>query len=508
MKKIKRSEQILQKNFFERNKTEILLFLALFLTYGYFSQGGGWNQNARMDLVRSIVEQKTFFIDSYVQNTGDWSRFGGHYYPNKPPGSSFIGIPIYFLIYQVEKLSGVNFYQRFFLNLNGYLLTLFSVSLLSSILGVIFYRFLFFLSTNQGERISLTLAYSLGTLAFPYSTLFYGHQIAAFLAFLAFYLLFKIKRTESLPEKIVRSYLIVSGFLSGLAVLMEYTSLVVTGFFILYLFIFLKRKTIYLGFFGLGFSFPIFLLLRYNFVCFENPFSTGLAYQNPLWLKGTQTFYGFVFPKLMTFLQLTFLPYRGLFFTSPILLLSIPGFLYISKIRNLRAEFWLSLSIVLFYFLLNASFYTWEGGWACGPRYMIPMLPFLVVPIIYCFKKFKKITYFLVFVSIFFMFAITAVRPEVPSFVKNPLFDYVLPNFFNGELSLNLQGLNELFPGMLYRLNSTEAQFNSFNLGELLPMHGLTSLVPLLFIWIIFYLWLPKDRNNTSFDIQKKGDKQ
>ena len=33
----------------------------------------------------------------------------------------------------------------------------------------------------------------------------------------------------------------------------------------------------------------------------------------------------------------------------------------------------------VFYLLLNASYFYWEGGWAYGPRQVMPALPFLAL---------------------------------------------------------------------------------------------------------------------------------
>ena len=51
-------------------RTKWALFVLLFVSYAYFYQAGGWNQNSRFDLVRAIVEQRTTRIDGYVENTG------------------------------------------------------------------------------------------------------------------------------------------------------------------------------------------------------------------------------------------------------------------------------------------------------------------------------------------------------------------------------------------------------------------------------------------------------
>src|SRR5688500_14304157 len=47
-------------------RPQIVLFLLFFLTYAWFHQGGGWNQNARFADVRAIVEQGRFAIDDFL----------------------------------------------------------------------------------------------------------------------------------------------------------------------------------------------------------------------------------------------------------------------------------------------------------------------------------------------------------------------------------------------------------------------------------------------------------
>ena len=44
---------------------EIGLCMILFVTYAYFHQGGGWNQNIRFDQVRAIVESGEFSVNDY-----------------------------------------------------------------------------------------------------------------------------------------------------------------------------------------------------------------------------------------------------------------------------------------------------------------------------------------------------------------------------------------------------------------------------------------------------------
>src|SRR6516164_3054864 len=71
----------------------LLLASALFLSYAYFYEGGGWNQNTRFDLVRAVVEDRTVRIDVYHENTLDKSHVGTHYYMDKAPGASLVAVP-------------------------------------------------------------------------------------------------------------------------------------------------------------------------------------------------------------------------------------------------------------------------------------------------------------------------------------------------------------------------------------------------------------------------------
>ena len=72
-----------------------LLGLVILLSFLYFYEGGGWNQNSRFDLLRAIVEQRTLRIDAYHENTQDKAHFQGHYYSDKAPGLVFLACLLY-----------------------------------------------------------------------------------------------------------------------------------------------------------------------------------------------------------------------------------------------------------------------------------------------------------------------------------------------------------------------------------------------------------------------------
>lgn len=85
------------------NKVEITLFFLCFFSYGYFFHGGGANQNATYDQIRSVVEYGELSINRFAYNTHDISVYKGFVFPNKAPGLTFLSVPIGFVLFQSKK---------------------------------------------------------------------------------------------------------------------------------------------------------------------------------------------------------------------------------------------------------------------------------------------------------------------------------------------------------------------------------------------------------------------
>ncbi|MBU1152624.1 hypothetical protein KKB84_01440 [bacterium] len=415
----------------KKYQKEILIFLVIFVSYTYFFHlAPHANSLTRYNLVQAIVYEGRLTIDSYHQNTVDKSLYQGHYYSDKAIGTSLFALLPCWLI----KISGL----KVGINFIYYLLRVITVSLPSALFAVIFYRFLGLFNHSSKYNVWLTFALSLGTLCFPYSTLFYGHQQAAILCFISFILIYLLK------DNLIPSSLgtILVGFFSGLALITEYTSAIIIMLLFIYLIITLpEKKKLWLYFL---FALPsLILLLIYNYLCFENPFVLGYANQAPEIAAEAmgRGFFGFSLPKLSILYTILFSSYRGVFYTSPVLLFSILGFYYLYKERHLRMEFYICLISTITLFLLNSSFAAWHGGYGIGPRYVIPMLPFMAFPIIFIFNKNKhyfKLFLLLTCLSIFLMFITVMIDPEVPQFFEHPIRDYILPQIFNNHLDYNI----------------------------------------------------------------------
>src|SRR5215218_1393499 len=202
----------------------ILFFLVLFC-YSYFFQDQGWNQNSRMALIMSVVHHHQLNIDPYEERPGDKALYKGHYYSDKAIGTAVLGVPVYAVLSKI--LPGFESESPGGYRLSLYLVTHFVVSLPSAVLSLLLYQLMRLLVGSHIWALILTLFYSLGTLAFPFSTMLFGHQLAATFAFAAFFVLVKA-RLHTSPFSSAW-LLFTAGALAGLAVLTEYPAILITA---------------------------------------------------------------------------------------------------------------------------------------------------------------------------------------------------------------------------------------------------------------------------------------
>ena len=89
----------MEKNCNRFLRVEKYLFIIILISLSFFYHGAGWNSEARMAQIYSLVEEGTFEISHFSDHTRDIAVKDGKVYPNKSPGSSLIGVPVYFLLY-------------------------------------------------------------------------------------------------------------------------------------------------------------------------------------------------------------------------------------------------------------------------------------------------------------------------------------------------------------------------------------------------------------------------
>jgi len=405
----------------------IVTFLCILFCYAFFIHyigSGSWNATSRLNLTFALAEKGTFTIDDYHENTGDKALYKGHYYSDKAPGTSFLAVPAYKLL----KLCGITSEKYI-----QYWLSVIVIGLPSAILGLLFLQLLQILGVeNAWVRTLITLSYSLGTMAFPFSTIFYGHQMAAVFGIFSFYILLRM-RLKTIPEK--SSFLWLSGFLSGWAYLSDYPAGIIVVFVGLYCLWVIKEKKL-IFYWALGVAVPVGISLFYNTSCFGGPFTS--AYKYHVTFNHHSGFLGITLPKFYPFWEITFGSHRGIFFQSPILLFVFPGTWLLYKNKDMRREFWLFLSIVVSFVLFNSGYAYWDGIGSAGARFLIPCLPFIVLLSSCAVKKWPKQAELLAILSVTFMIIINATEPRVAWKIHNPLFNFNFFLFLKGYMSDNL----------------------------------------------------------------------
>lgn len=451
-------------------RPEAALFALVFGTYAYFYQAGGWNQNVRFDLTRALVEDHALTIDRFADNTGDLAEKDGHLFCDKAPGVSLMGALPYAFVYAAF---GSAHPSLAYLASASWLTTVLVVSLPSA-LGVVALALLFgALGAPPAPRYALAAAWGLATLAFPYATLYYAHQLAAALLVMAFALLVRIRRgvDPSSPGR-----LLAIGALGGWAIVCEYPAAIAALAIGVYAVRAVKpRELIWIVAGGLA---PALVLIWYHWTAFGAPWH--LPYDFSTQGNRSQGFFmGIGVPHASALWGILGSPFRGLFYSAPWLLLAVPGAVCLWR-RGYRDETIVCASIITSFVWMNASLVDWNGGWAIGARYLVPCLPFLVVlagglvvpqPLRAPLAA-RVAVALIVGYSAFLMLAGTAVQPEVHFAIKAPFAEYILPRFVRGEVATSDQSID-------MRHRERHGTRFAWNLGEQLGLSGLASLAPL-----------------------------
>jgi hypothetical protein len=83
-------------------------------------------------------------------------------------------------------------------------------------------------------------------------------------------------------------------------------------------------------------------------------------------------------PLLLGFYSLLLSPGKGLFIFAPVLLMGVIGW---PALRHRRRDWaWLILALVVFHLVPHALYRDWTGGGGWGPRLLLPIVPFVLLP--------------------------------------------------------------------------------------------------------------------------------
>jgi len=282
---------------------------------------------------------------------------GGELYSGKGIGTSLVALPLAWLGLVVPFWGFVQ--TTLLLNV--------AVTALS---GLLVFLYLRRLGYSWEVGLVVALLFGLGTMAWPYSKYFFSEPLTGLALLATAYLLLRFRESQATGD------LALAGTSLGLAIATRPATAAIAPLFLLPLLAYsLPDRVSYRRLIPSLAAFLIPLILwalligGYNYLRFGNPLTTG-------YLRDQESFR----TPLGTGLRgLLVSPGRGLFIYCPILLATLPAlplFLWRHRVEGL-----LSLSLAIIHTLLHSKWFMWHGGFAWGPRFLVPIIPFLVIPL-------------------------------------------------------------------------------------------------------------------------------
>jgi len=380
-----------------QNRIGAVIFALLFLSYCYFFQSPwNWNSITRTALGISMVDEGTLNINKFESQTGDKSFFEGNYYSDKAPGATFTALPAiavsklyldtsagnYKWLSNKGKISGA------FIFVNQ-VATVVACGLFTALAALALYFTAVKLGASLSGAAFGALCFGLATPAWGWVTIFFGHGLAGATLFLGMASVVYLSHSTTGRQDIVLGF--VSGALLSWAVVVDYTSAPVSLLIAIYGIIQArswdhKRLVLVLSCAVTGGLIFLFPLLLYNYSIYGEIFTTG--YKHLTDFPGVKEgFYGIEFPRGEILIRMLIGPRNGILWFCPIFIMT-PYALY--RLWNTPGKKGLAMVIILitlYYFLWNSGYQYWRGGAATGPRFLIPILPFLSLSIALLWSK-------------------------------------------------------------------------------------------------------------------------
>ena len=476
-------------------RTAVVLGLTLFASYAYFYQAGGWNQNGRFALVRSILEQGTLRIDSYADSTGDRSLWEGHYYCDKAPGASFLALGPVAAARLAARACGVDPASAPGIAWTSYVAGLATSGLFTVVAALgVFWLTLHWGASRRAALFAAT-AYGVATPAWSYATVFVGHGVTSGCLIAAF------AATVALPGSPRHRTLLAwaIGLLCGLAVVSEFPAapavLVIVMLAVASIYTTDRRATlrVTLNIAAAG-AVMAAVLLAYHNAAFGSPFRVGYGNEdNSEGAAMQQGFFGLAGPSWHVLYEVLLGAYRGLLPLAPLMAVAPLGLVWLARAHRRWMLVLAAATIAAYYLLLNVSYTYWEGGWFVGPRHLIPGLAFVALGLAPLWDIARTAGRTLLVGGWLWGAAlgliVVSTNPQPPSNIMKPVSELMWPAFVEGDLSLNPQAFTD-YAADPDRMRHNPAGHASWNLGQLAGLHGLASLLPLLAIWCLAALLL------------------
>lgn len=283
----------------------------------------------------------------------------GHWYGMYDLGQPIAALPFYVVGRWVSQLLPAS---------DPTTLTVFAVSLLpvlaTAYSGVVFYKTALLLFGKPAAGIIVALLWGTGTIAWHYTKVYFSEALLTLCLLSACYFLFQNSKRA----------VFWGGLALGAMISIRTAALIYYPACVLYLVLssFRDRTTqthllMAIANFSVGMAAAVLLLLWHNYARFGTIFQSGYAGQ------------GFTTPLVVGLYGLLFSPGRSIFLYSPpaiLGLMTLPKFYRRFPAAGIFIGAAFSIALVFY-----GCWWTWHGGWSWGPRFLVPVIPLLLIPI-------------------------------------------------------------------------------------------------------------------------------
>ncbi|GAB4288943.1 MAG: hypothetical protein Kow0068_14560 [Marinilabiliales bacterium] len=381
------------------------------------------NTTSRALPVVTMFETGSMKIDKYHEKTEDKAFVNGHYYTDKAPLPTYIIMPFFW----IAKSTGIIKPDE---NESYFGKPVYAIG--DVIVGVIPFVLILLIVYKEVADKSINISPALltmlpfyGSFLYVFSGTYFAHLLSGLLLLLSYIQLKKQKY-------------FFSGIYGGLSFLCEYNHALIL-FLWGFLIIINMRSVKSFFYYSFGILPSIIFIMIYNYIFTGSPLDMLYKFHTYSELHSN---YGFSHPTLASIWGLTFSNYRGLIFYIPFLFLGIVYLVKYYKQINLKAliKSYLFFPFII-YFLMISSYFGWWGGWTYGPRLLTGIGIILLYECIIMISK-KKVSRFLFYLFSGFglicaFMAKATVVYSVPTDVKNPFIDLIIPNLIKGKYNEN-----------------------------------------------------------------------
>ncbi len=450
-------------------------------------QSLGWAQTSYYVFIKALGDGNAQ-IDRYHWETRDKSWINGHFFSVKAPGMPIALTGPYLLAKAVggEALArdaadnarrhGAKLWTYRALNISAYgynanrarVVTrqlevqaplVWALGLLGSVLPALGLLLLVRAVTERmrpGYGTATALTLGMATMVMVFASQFFGHILASLIAFAAFVVLLRERRG---PQRLW--LLALAGLLAGLAVTTEYPVALaglVLGFYAM-----LRgdlpgggaRSAIGRGAsYAAGVVIGALPLLAYNQWAFGSP--TTMSYKNAVDIQGftghatlglnSGGFFGIGVPDLQSAAELLLAP-RGIITITPVVLAGLYG-VWLMHRGGRRAEARVIVAIVALFFLYDTGYWLPFGGGTPGPRFLIPILPFIALGFAEAWRRIPATTLVLSSCGFIVMTAALITYPLVGAGNTSQWQERALDNTFQHTV-LTVLGAGDGWPTMI-----------------------------------------------------------